>query len=142
MCCFIVVFPMHTLTIQAYLTFQVQGRKKRKKVKTRLRKRRKGGRYSLTSLRRTSSPPRRRGGNLMPRRAQCHGSLQNPPDFSRFLQIFPRNSTHVNILDICMEYSGESISTVGLNQSPPSVEEVDMYKYPKGAHLYTKHSKC
>ena len=62
----------------------------------------------------------------------CHGSLQNPPNFSRFLQIFPRNSTHVNILDICMEYSRESILTVGLNRSPPSIEEVDMYKYPQG----------
>jgi len=64
--------------------------------------------------------------------------LQNPLGSSRFLYIFPHNSTHVNILDICMEYSGESISTVGLNQSPPSIEEVDMYK----GSFVTKHSKC
>jgi len=38
-----------------------------------------------------------------------------------------------------MENSGESILIVGSNQSSPSTEEVDMYKYPQGGSFVTKH---
>jgi len=38
-----------------------------------------------------------------------------------------------------MENSEELIPTVGSNQSPPSIEEVDMYKYLQGGSFVIKH---
>ena len=37
--------------------------------------------------------------------------------------------------NICIEYSRCTIIAIRLNRSPPFIEEVNVYLYPKGAHL-------